>query len=116
MQEYYKELEIKAEKLKAQNTKKRNNQENLLKSMEARRQKKLEEYLNDNVKKDQNVMISRLKKKQKVLNQKIHEDEMLEMVQGHKNELRMEHEQKRIDLQNRMEEMDQRITNYKKEE
>jgi hypothetical protein len=41
---------------------------------------------------------------------------MLEMVQGHKNELRMEHEQKRIDLQNRMEEMDQRITNYKKEE
>ena len=57
-----------------------------------------------------------MKKKQKVLNQKIHEDEMLEMVQGHKNELRMEHEQKRIDLKNRMEEMDQRITNYKKEE
>ena len=61
-------------------------------------------------------MISKMKKKQKVLNQKIHEDEMLEMVQGHKNEIRMEHEQKRIDLQNRMEEMDQRITNYKKEE
>ena len=40
--------------------------------MEAKRQKKIEDYFNDNVKKDQNVMISKMKKKQKVLNQKMH--------------------------------------------
>jgi len=116
MEEYYKELEVKAEKYKLKNTKKRNIQENLLKSMEARRQRKIKEYFDENIKKDQNVMISKMKKKQKVINQKIHEDEMLEMVQGHKHELYLEHEQKRIDLKNRMEEMEQRITNYKKEE
>ena len=116
MEEYYKEMEIKAEKYKLKNTKKRNIQENLLKSMEARRQRRIKEYFNENIKKDQNVMISKMKRNQKVMNQKIHEDEFLEMVQGHKHELYMEHEQKRIDLKNRMDEMDQRITNYKKEE
>ena len=116
LQEYYKELEEKAKKLKADNIKKRIIQENLLKSMEAKRQKKIEDYFNDNVKKDQNVMISKMKKKQKVLNQKMHEDEFLEMVMGHKHEIQLEKEKKKIDLKNKMDEMDQRITNYKKEE
>ena len=44
MEEYYKEMEIKAEKYKLKNTKKRNIQENLLKSMEARRQRRIKEY------------------------------------------------------------------------
>ena len=116
LQEYYKDLEIKAQKLKEDNIKKRNTQESLLKSMEQIRQKKIDEYLNDNVKKEQNVIIRKMINKQKVINQKIHEDEFLEMVQGHKHELNLEHEQKKIDLQNRMDEMDQRITNYKKQE
>ena len=116
LQEYYKDLEIKAQKMKEDNIKKRNTQESLLKSMEQIRQKKIDEYLNDNVKKDQNVIIRKMINKQKVINQKIHEDELLEKVQGHKHELNMEHEQKKIDLQNRMDEMDQRITNYKKQE
>ena len=116
LQEYYKDLEIKAQKMKEDNIKKRNTQESLLKSMEQIRQKKIDEYLNDNVKKDQNVIIRKMINKQKVINQKIHEDELLEKVQGHKHELNMEHEQKKIDLQNRMDEMDQRINNYKKQE
>ena len=116
LQEYYKDLEIKAQKLKEDNIKKRNTQESLLKSMEQIRQKKIDDYLNDNVKKEQNVIIRKMINKQKVINQKIHEDEFLEMVQGHKHELDLEHQQKKIDLQNRMDEMDQRITNYKKQE
>ena len=116
LQEYYKDLENKAKKLKADNLKKRNTQENLLKSMEAQRQQRIKEYFDENVKKEQNVMISKMKKKQKVINQKIHEDEFLEMVQGHKHELALEHNQKKIDLQNKMDEMDLRISNYKKNE
>ena len=75
MQEYYKELEIKAKKLKAANIRKRNIQENILKSMEAEREKRIEEYFIENEKKEQTVMVSKARKKQKVLNQTMHEDE-----------------------------------------
>ena len=84
--------------------------------MEQKRQQKIEDYFNDNVKKEQNVLISKLKKKQKVLNQKMHEDEFLGIVQGHKHDIDQQNIQKKIDLQNRMDEMDQWIINYKKEE
>ena len=84
--------------------------------MEAKRQQKIEDYFNDNVKKEQNVIISKMKKKQQVLSQKMHEDEFLEMVQEHKQEIQQENNQKKIDLQNRMDELDQRIAKYKKDE
>ena len=116
LQEHYKELEKKAKLLKANNQKKRDIKDNLIKSMEAQRQKKIDEYFKENEKKEQNVIISKMKNKQKVLSQKMHEDEFLELVQGHKHELELEHAQKKLDLKNRMDDMDQRILNYKKEE
>ena len=116
LQAYYKEMEIKNKKLKSINTKKRSNQENLLKSVEEKRQKKIEDYYNDNIKKEQNVFISRLIKKQRLLYQKKHEDEFLELVQSHKRQIEMKNKKKKDDLENRMEEMDLRITSYKKEE
>ena len=116
LQAYYKEMEIKNKKLKSINTKKRSNQENLLKSVEEKRQKKIEDYYNDNIKKEQNVFISRLIKKQRLLYQKMHEDEFLELVQSHKRQIEIKNKKKKDDLENRMEEMDLRITSYKKEE
>ena len=116
LQAYYKEMEIKNKKLKSINTKKRSNQEHLLKSVEEKRQKKIEDYYNDNIKKEQNVFISRLIKKQRLLYQKMHEDEFLELVQSHKRQIEIKNKKKKDDLENRMEEMDLRITSYKKEE
>ena len=116
LQAYYKEMEMKNKKLKSINTKKRNNQENLLKSVEEKRQKKIEDYYNDNIKKEQNVFISRLIKKQKLLYHKMHEDEFLELVQNHKKQIEIKNKKKKDDLENRMEEIDLRITSYKKEE
>ena len=116
LQAYYKEMEIKNKKLKSINTKKRSNQEHLLKSVEEKRQKKIEDYYNDNIKKEQNVFISRLIKKQRLLYQKMQEDEFLELVQSHKRQIEIKNKKKKDDLENRMEEMDLRITSYKKEE
>ena len=116
LQAYYKEMEIKNKKLKSINTKKRSNQEHLLKSVEEKRQKKIEDYYNDNIKKEQNVFITRLIKKQRLLYQKMHEDEFLELVQSHKRQIEIKNKKKKDDLENRMEEMDLRITSYKKEE
>ena len=116
LQAYYKEMEMKNKKLKSINTKKRSNQENLLKSVEEKRQKKIEDYYNDNIKKEQNVFISRLIKKQKLLYHKMHEDEFLELVQNHKKQIEIKNKKKKDDLENRMEEIDLRITSYKKEE
>ena len=116
LQAYYKEMEMKNKKLKSINTKKRNNQENLLKSVEEKRQKKIEDYYNDNIKKEQNVFISRLIKKQKLLYHKMHEDEFLELVQNHKKQIEIKNKKKKDNLENRMEEIDLRITSYKKEE
>ena len=116
LQAYYKEMEIKNKKLKSINTKKRSTQEHLLKSVEEKRQKKIEDYYNDNIKKEQNVFISRLIKKQRLLYQKMHEDEFLELVQSHKRQIEIKNKKKKDDLENRMEEMDLRITSYKKEE
>ena len=116
LQAYYKEMEIKNKKLKSINTKKRSDRENLLKSVGEKRRKKIEDYYNDNIKKEQNVFISRLIKKQRLLYQKMHEDEFLELVQSHKRQIEIKNKKKKDDLENRMEEMDLRITSYKKEE
>ena len=116
LQEFYKEIEIRNRKLKAINIKKRSNQENLLKSVEEKRQKKLEDYYQDNMRKEQNIFITKMRKAQKVLNRKIHEEEYLELVQDHKHQIELKSKKKMDDLQNKMEELDQRITNYKKEE
>ena len=80
LQEFYKELDSKNRILKLTNIKKKNNQENLLKSMELKRQKKISDYYKNNVKKDQSVIICKIVKKSK------------------------------------MEELEKRLTNYKKEE
>ena len=116
LQEFYKEIEIRNRKLKAINIKKRSNQENLLKSVEEKRQKKLEDYYQDNMRKEQNIFITKMRKAQKVLNRKMHEEEYLELVQDHKHQIELKSKKKMDDLQNKMEEIDQRITNYKKEE
>ena len=116
LQEFYKEIEIRNRKLKAINIKKRSNQETLLKSVEEKRQKKLEDYYQDNMRKEQNIFITKMRKAQKVLNRKIHEEEYLELVQDHKHQIELKSKKKMDDLQNKMEELDQRITNYKKEE
>ena len=56
------------------------------------------------------------RKQQKVLNQKHHEDEFLGMVQEHKHEIELEKEQKKKDLEDKMDKMDQRITKFKRDE
>ena len=116
LQEYYKEMELKNLKLKSINTKKRSNQEYLLKSVEVKRKKKIEDYYNDNLKKEQNVIICKIIKGQKVLNQKLHENEFLELVQDHKQKIELKKKKKLDELQSKMDELDQRITLYKKEE
>ena len=116
LQEYYKEMELKNLKLKSINTKKRSNQEYLLKSVEEKRKKKIEDYYNDNLKKEQNVIICKIIKGQKVLNQKLHENEFLELVQDHKQKIELKKKKKLDELQSKMDELDQRITLYKKEE
>ena len=116
LQEYYKEMELKNQKLKSINTKKRSNQEYLLKSVEEKRKKKIEDYYNDNLKKEQNVIICKIIKGQKVLNQKLHENEFLELVQDHKQKIELKKKKKLDELQSKMDELDQRITLYKKEE
>ena len=116
LQEYYKEMELKNLKLKSINTKKRSNQEYLLKSVEKKKKKKIEDYYNDNLKKEQNVIICKIIKGQKVLNQKLHENEFLELVQDHKQKIELKKKKKLDELQSKMDELDQRITLYKKEE
>jgi hypothetical protein len=44
------------------------------------------------------------------------EDEFLELVQNHKKQIEIKNKKKKDDLENRMEEIDLRITSYKKEE
>jgi len=116
LQEFYKELDSKNRILKLTNIKKKNNQENLLKSMELKRQKKISDYYKDNVKKDQSAIICKIVKKQKILNQKLHEDEYLELVQDHKQKIALKKNKKLRDLESKMEELEKRLTNYKKEE
>ena len=116
LEQYYKDIEMKTKKFKIINTKKKFNQENIMKSMEELRKKKLEDYFNDNMKKEQNIIISKLMKKQKALNQKLHEEEFLELVNDNKQQIELKKIKKKNALENKMEELDHRITNYKKEE
>ena len=67
-------------------------------------------------KKNQYIIINKLMKNVKIEKKKIHENEIKELVQGHKHEIELDHQQKRIDLQNRMEMLEQRINNYKNSE
>ena len=116
MQEYYKELDIKNKKYKSLNVTKRINQKFLLQTVEKKRQKKINDYFNETVKKEQNIIISKAKKMKKILNQKSHEEEFLELVKDHKNQIELKNKKRKIDLENKMEEMGNRITNYKREE
>ena len=116
LEQYYKDIEMKTKKFKIINTKKKFNQENIMKSMEELRKKKLEDYYNENMKKEQNIIISKLMKKQKALNQKLHEEEFLELVNDNKQQIELKKIKKKNALENKMEELEHRITNYKKEE
>lgn len=116
LQQYYKNIETKTQKFKIINIKKKSNQESLMKSMVELRKKKLEDYYNDNMKKEQNIIISKLMKKRKVLNQKMHEEEFLELVNDNKQQIELKNKKKKNDLENKMEKIDHRITHYKKEE
>ena len=50
------------------------------------------------------------------MNQKLHENEFLELVQDHKQKIELKKKKKLDELQSKMDELDQRITLYKKEE
>ena len=116
MQEYYKELDIKNKKFKTLNVTRRNNQKFLLESIEKKRQKKIDDYFNENIKKEQNIIIRKAIKLKKILNQKSHEEQFLELVKGHKNQIELRNKKRKVDLENKMEEIGNRIINYKKEE
>jgi hypothetical protein len=53
-------------------------------------------------------------KSQKIETKKLNDNKLNQIVQGHKHDIELDHEQKRIDLKNRMDELDLRVTNYKK--
>ena len=100
--------------MKVFNKEKREKIDNLIKSREEERKKKVEEYFSDTEKKDQYIIINKLMKSQKIEARKMNDSKMNEVVQGHKHEIELDNEQKRIDLRNKMEMLDQRVTNYKK--
>ena len=116
MKEYYKEMEEKSKIFKMHNTKKQTQHKNLFKSIEEARQKKIDDYFNDTMKKDQNVIICKLMKTHKILNRKTHENEMSDLVLEHKLEIEKRNKKKINDFENKMEELDNRIINFKKEE
>ena len=116
MKEYYKEMEEKSRIFKMQNTKKIKQHKYLFKSIEEARQRKIDDYFNDTIKKDQNVIICKLMKTQKILNRKTHESEISDLVLEHKQEIELRNKKRRNDYESRMEELDNRIINFKKEE
>ena len=116
MKEFHKEMEEKSRILKMYNTKKQNQHKNLIKSIEESRLKKIDAYFNDSWKKDQNIIISKMMKTQKILTRKLHENEICDLVLEHKQEIELKNIKKKFDLENKMEELDNRIINFKKEE
>ena len=116
MKEYYKEMEEKSRIFKMQNTKKQKQHLYLFKSIEEARKRKIDDYFNETIKKDQNVIISKFMKTQKILNRKTHENEISDLVLEHKQEIEMRNKKRRNDYENKMEEKDNRIINFKKEE
>ena len=107
-------MENKVKKMKETNKEKREKIDNLIKTKEEERKKKIEEYFIDTEKKDQYVIINKLMKSQKMEMKKMNDCKMNQLVQGHKHDIELDHEQKRIDLKYRMDELDQRVTNYRK--
>ena len=116
MKEYYKEMEEKSRIFKMHNTKKQKQHKYLFKSIEEARKRKIDDYFIDTLKKDQNVIICKLMKTQKILNRKTHENEISDLVLEHKQEIEMRNKKKINDYENKMEELDNRIINFKKEE
>ena len=55
-------------------------------------------------------------KSQKILNRKTHENEISDLVLEHKQEIELRNKKRRNDYESRMEELDNRIINFKKEE
>lgn len=116
MKEYYKEMEEKSKMFKMNNKKKEKQHLYLFKSIEEARQRKIDDYFSEILKKDQNVIICKLMKTQKILNRKSHENEISDLVWEHKQEIEKRNKKRRNDYQNKMEELENRIINFKKEE
>ena len=116
MKEYYKEMEEKSRIFKMHNKKKEKQHLYLFKSIEEARQRKIDDYCSELLKKDQNVIICKLMKTQKILNRKSHENEISDLVWEHKQEIEKRNKKRRNDYQNKMEELENRIINFKKEE
>ena len=116
MKEFYKEMEEKSRIFKMNNTKKQKQHICLFKSLEEARKRKIDDYFNETIKKDQNVIICKFMKTQKLLDRKTHENEISDLVLEHKQEIEMRNKKKRNDYENKMEEKDNRIINFKKEE
>ena len=116
MKEYYKEMEEKSKIFKMHNKKKEKQHLYLFKSIEEARQRKIDDYFSEILKKDQNVIICKLMKTQKILNRKSHENEISDLVWEHKQEIEKRNKKRRNDYENKMEELENRIINFKKEE
>ena len=116
MKEYYKEMEEKSRIFKMHNKKKEKQHLYLFKSIEEARQRKIDDYFSEILKKDQNVIICKLMKTQKILNRKSHENEISDLVWEHKQEIEKRNKKRRNDYKNKMEELENRIINFKKEE
>ena len=116
MKEYYKQMEEKSKIFKMHNKKKEKQHLYLFKSIEEARQRKIDDYFSEILKKDQNVIICKLMKTQKILNRKSHENEISDLVWEHKQEIEKRNKKRRNDYKNKMEELENRIINFKKEE
>ena len=116
MKEYYKEMEEKSKMFKMNNKKKEKQHLYLFKPIEEARQRKIDDYFSEILKKDQNVIISKLMKTQKILNRKSHENEISDLAWEHKQEIEKRNKKRRNDYKNKMEELENRIINFKKEE
>ena len=116
MKEYYKEMEEKSKMFKMNNKKKEKQHLYLFKSIEEARQRKIDDYFSEILKKDQNVIICKLMKTQKILNRKSHENEISDLVWEHKQEIEKRNKKRRNDYENKMEALENRIINFKKEE
>ena len=114
LQEYQKEMKLKADHLKEENEQKRKQKDLILQGLEERRKKKNTQYFLDCEKKEQSVIINKSVREQKLKSHIDHENELNQMVQKNKEKIEQNNEQKKIDLQNKMDDLDQRVTNYKK--
>ena len=111
---YYKELKKKAEKVREFNLQRKAIQENSIKSMENKRRNKIKDYFTELEKKEQYLIMNQILKSERVKKKILHENEICEIVKGHKYQIQLDHEQKRIDFFNKMDKLDKRIDTQKK--